>query len=184
MPYPPTLRTARLTLRPFTAADAPQVQTLAGAYEIALNTLSIAHPYPEGAAAAWIATHETEYDENRVHHFAIAIEEDGNDNVAGSMGLMIKGEGIAELGYWVGVPFWGRGYASEAAEAILRYGFEQCGLHRIFACHFTRNPASGKVILKMGMQYEGTMRQHVHKWDEYLDMSFYGILRDEWLARR
>ena len=169
-----TLKTARLTLRPFTLNDAPAVQRLCGAYEVALNTLLIPHPYPDGAAEQWIGRHAEEYAENRIHNFAI---DDGQ--LVGAIGLVMKGDAIAELGYWVGVPFWNRGYASEAARAMLRYGFGGCSLHRVFAGHFTRNPASGKVMQKIGMKYEGTLRQHACKWEEYLDVACYGILRDE-----
>ncbi|HVE72549.1 MAG TPA: GNAT family protein [Thermoanaerobaculia bacterium] len=169
-----TLRTARLTLRPFTLDDAPAVQGLCGAYEVALNTLLIPHPYPDGAAEQWISMHGEHYEQNRVHHFAI---DDGQ--LVGAMGLVMKGDGIAEIGYWIGVPFWGRGYATEAAREVVRYGFEDCGLARIYAGHFSRNPASGKVLAKAGMKHEGTLRHHAHKWGEYLDLVMYGILRDE-----
>jgi RimJ/RimL family protein N-acetyltransferase len=171
----PTLHTARLTLRPFTLADAPAVQELAGAYEVALNTLLIPHPYPAGAAEEWIGSHDAAFAENRIHHFAM---DDGQ--LVGAMALLMKNDAIGELGYWVGVPFWGRGYASEAVAEVMRYGFEQCNLHRVFACHFTRNPASGRVLQKAGMRGEGTLRHHVRKWDEYIDLTFYGILREEW----
>jgi RimJ/RimL family protein N-acetyltransferase len=157
-----------IALRPLTLADAPAVQTLAGAYEVALNTLLIPHPYPDGAAEEWIS---------RSHPHTFVID-DGQ--LVGVTGLMLKGDEIAELGYWVGVPFWNRGYASEAARQIIRYGFEDCGLHRIFAGHYTRNPASGRVMQKAGMTFEGTLRQHTKKWGEYLDVSYYGILREEW----
>ncbi|HEX8172396.1 MAG TPA: GNAT family N-acetyltransferase [Thermoanaerobaculia bacterium] len=173
----PTLRTERLTLRPMTLADAPRLHELVDDYDIALNTLVIPHPYPAGMAEEWIAGHAQQYEEDRTHHFAI---DDGQ--FAGVMSLMMKGDAIGELGYWVGKPYWGRGYASEAAGALIRYGFEECNLHRIFACHYTRNPASGRVMQKNGMTYEGTLRHHVKKWDEYLDMAFYGILRDEWVG--
>jgi [ribosomal protein S5]-alanine N-acetyltransferase len=171
----PTLRTERLTLRPFTAADAPAVQKYVSAREVALNTLNIPHPYPEGAAAEWIAKHDEDFAQNRILHFGI---DDGE--VVGVMALMMKDEGIAEIGYWVAVPFWNRGYASEAARAVLRYGFEERGLHRIFAGVFTRNPASARVLEKCGLKYEGTLRQHVKKWDEYVDLAYYGMLRSEW----
>lgn len=175
---PPILRTARLTLRPFTIADAPVVQELASAHEVALNTLMIPHPYPEGAAEQWIAKHEEDFAQQRIHHFAI---DDGR--LVGAIGLVLKGDAIAEIGYWIGVPYWGRGYASEAARAVVGYGFEQCGLRRVFACHFTRNAASGRVLQKTGMRYEGTLRHHLKKWDDYVDLAFYGILREEWLSR-
>jgi RimJ/RimL family protein N-acetyltransferase len=92
----------------------------------------------------------------------------------------MKDQGIAEIGYWIAVPYWGRGYATEAAAEIVRYGFEERNLQRVFACHFTRNPASGRVLQKAGMKYEGTLRQHVRKWDEYVDVAFYGVLRHEY----
>lgn len=161
-----------ITLRPLTLADAPAVQTLASAYDVAYNTERIPHPYPDGAAETWIAMGEP-------HTFAI-----DHGQLVGVIGLVMKGDGIGEIGYWIGVPFWNRGYASEAARQILRYGFEECNLHRIFAGHYVRNPASGRVMQKVGMTFEGTLRQHVKKWGEYLDMSFYGILRDEWLSIR
>jgi len=172
------LRTERLTLRPFTMADVPLVQELASAREVAENTLMIPHPYPDGAAAEWIAKHEGDFAENRIHHFAI-----DQGQLIGAIALILKGDAIGEIGYWIGVPYWGRGYASEAANAVVRYGFEQCGLQRVFACHFTRNVASGRVLQKSGMTYEGTLRRHLKKWDEYVDLAFYGILREEWLSR-
>ncbi len=57
-----------------------------------------------------------------------------------------------------------RGYCTEAAEAVVWYGFEVLGLNRIYACHFKRNPASGRVVRKIGMTHEGCLRQHVKKW--------------------
>jgi [ribosomal protein S5]-alanine N-acetyltransferase len=105
-----TLRTERLTLRPFTLDDAPAVQKHCSAYEVALNTLLIPHPYPDGAAELRISSHADDYAQTRIHHFAL---DDGE--LAGAMGLVMKGDRIAELGYWIGVPFWNRGYATEAA---------------------------------------------------------------------
>lgn len=172
----PTLRTERLTLRPFTQDDAPAVQQLCGAYEVALNTLNIPHPYPEGAAAEWLAKHEEDFKQVRIVHFAI---DDGQ--LVGAMGLVLKGDGIGEIGYWIGVPYWGRGYATEAGRAVVQYGFEERGLERIFAMHFGRNPQSGRVLQKIGMEYEGTLRRHLKKWDEYVDLVCYGVLREEWL---
>lgn len=171
----PVLRTARLTLRPFTEADAPAVQELAGAYEVALNTAAIPHPYPDGTAALWIATHEEDFRSNRIHHFAV---DDGL--LAGAMGLVMRDIGVAEIGYWIGVPFWGRGYATEAGRELVRYGFEVCRMHRIYACHYARNPASGAVLRKLGMRHEGTMRGHAHKWGVWIDVECYGLLREEW----
>jgi ribosomal-protein-alanine N-acetyltransferase len=64
----------------------------------------------------------------------------------------------------------------------MRYGFEDFGLHRIYASHFGHNPASGRILRKLGMRYEGCQRQHLRKWDRYVDSELYGILREEWRA--
>jgi RimJ/RimL family protein N-acetyltransferase len=171
----PILKTERLTLRPFTLDDAPVVQQLVSAREIALDTRKIPHPYPEGGAADWIATHEESHAENRVHHFAI---DDGG--VAGAIALIMREERIAELGYWVGVPFWGRGYATEAGRALVAHGFHSHELVRVFAYAHSRNKGSCRVLEKIGMRHEGTLRRHSLKWGEYLDLECYGVLREEW----
>jgi RimJ/RimL family protein N-acetyltransferase len=169
------LTTERLLLRSFTGADAPDLQRLINAREIALNTLRIPFPYPEGEAERWISTHDTASDD---HVFAVTQREDGA--LVGCVGLHVKPDhDHAELGYWIGVPFWGRGFASEAAAAVVRFGFETLLLNRIFAMHFSRNPASGRVLQNIGMKYEGRLRQHMKKWDEYVDLEAYGMLRSE-----
>ncbi|HSP35568.1 MAG TPA: GNAT family protein, partial [Thermoanaerobaculia bacterium] len=141
----------------------------------ALNTMYIPHPYPESAAAAWIASQAEAPDE---YSFAI---DDGQ--LTGSIGLRLtRMFERAEVGYWIGTPFWGRGYATEALAAVLRFGFEELRLHRIYAGYFSRNAASARVMEKNDMQYEGRLREHVKKWDEFVDVVYYGILREEWMG--
>ena len=145
---------------------------------MALNTLTIPHPYPDGAAEAWIAAHERPPAEGEDGEHVFAID-DGE--LAGLIGLHVKPrDHAAEIGYWVGVPYWGRGYATEAARAVLRFGFEDLGLNKIYAGYFARNEASGNVMRKLGMRHEGTLRQHHCKWGEYVDVVMYGILAGEW----
>ena len=84
------------------------------------------------------------------------------------------------MGYWVGKPFWGRGYCTEAGRAVLEYAFRQLGLLRVHACFFARNPASGKVMKKLGMQPEGCRRGHVMKWGKLEDLELAGILKEDW----
>jgi RimJ/RimL family protein N-acetyltransferase len=176
MSTPPTLATDRLLLRAFRPSDAETVHELVSAYEIALNTISIPHPYPEGAAAQWIATHPGRPDD---HVFAITRRDDGA--LVGCIGIHVQPDhDRAELGYWIGVPYWGAGYATEAGRAVVAWGFESLGLNRIFAEHFTRNPASGAVMRNLGMKPEGTLRRHVRKWDEYVDVVICSVLCDEW----
>jgi RimJ/RimL family protein N-acetyltransferase len=171
----PTLTTERLLLRPFDLADAPAVQRLAGERTIADTRLAIPHPYPDGAAEEWIATHVPSYAAGTQAAFAITLRAGGA--LVGSIGLMISPvHARAELGYWIGVPYWRRGYATEAGRAVVRFGFEQVGLHRIQAHHFTRNPASGRVLEKLGMQLEGIRRHFVQKWEVFEDLAAYSIL--------
>lgn len=86
----------------------------------------------------------------------------------------------AELGYWLGKPYWNRGYATEAARAMVEYGFEELELNRIQARHMEHNPASGRVMEKIGMKYEGTLRQATYRFGEYHDLLMYAILRSEY----
>ena len=175
----PTLHTERLVLRPFTPADAADVQRLAGDRAIASTTGNIPHPYEDGMAEEWIGTHQESFESGRAATFAIERAQD--DTLVGAISLAIRQQHRhAELGYWVGKPYWGNGYCTEAAQAVIDYGFQVLDLHRIYARHVARNPASGRVMVKAGMQYEGCMRQHMLKWDVYEDLKIYGILRSEY----
>jgi RimJ/RimL family protein N-acetyltransferase len=174
----PALETARLILRPFTLADAPMVQQLAGAPAIAAVTSNIPHPYEDGMAEAWIGTHAATFAAGRGAVFAITRRENGQ--LCGCIGLTIERQHAnAEMGYWIGMPFWGRGYCTEAARAVLDYAFEELKLHRVHASHFARNPASGRVMQKIGMTREGCLRQHIRKGEGFEDLEKYGILAGE-----
>jgi ribosomal-protein-alanine N-acetyltransferase len=165
----PTLRTERLILRPFAAADAEIVQVLAGDRLVADTTLLIPHPYPAGAAETFISGVTKDWAEKKSAVFAMVWEATGE--VYGAIGLSIEQKHArAELGYWVGVPYWGKGICTEAAQRILQFGFEKLALHKIHAHHFSRNAASGRVMQKIGMKHEGHLRQHVRKWDHYEDL--------------
>lgn len=177
------LITRRLVLRPFTLQDAPEVSRLVADRQIAATTLNIPYPYPPGNAEAWIGGHAARFAEGRGANFAVTSKSDGA--LMGSISLVIFPEHRhAEMGYWLGRQFWGQGFATEAARAVLDYGFETVGLHRIYAQHFGTNPASGRVMQKIGMTYEGRRREHVLKWDRFEDSVQYGILRSEWEERR
>jgi ribosomal-protein-alanine N-acetyltransferase len=182
MKHRPTLETERLLLRPFEPADASDVQRLAGDRAVADTTLNIPHPYEDGAAEEWISTHQAKFEAGETVTFAVVLRASGE--LLGAMGLMINARfERAELGYWIGGPYWSNGYCTEAGRAVVNYGFSTLKLNRIHASHLTRNPASGRVMRKLGMVHEGRARQHVKKWDKFEDLERYGLLRDEWLAR-
>jgi [ribosomal protein S5]-alanine N-acetyltransferase len=174
----PTLETERLSLRPFVVSDASEVQRLAGSWAIADTTLNMPHPYGDGVAEEWISKHQEEFDEGKGVTFAVTRMPDGA--LLGAISLMGMAKGHqAELGYWIGEPFWGCGYCTEAAGAVVAYAFGVLGLVRVHSCHFARNPASGRVMQKIGMKHEGCRRHHVKKWDKFEDIELYGILREE-----
>ena len=176
----PTLRTSQLLLRPFVLEDAAVVQRLAGAYEVASSTLNMPHPYEDGMAESWIGAHEDAWEAKDSIVLAMASEDEG---VVGAISLHLNDKHRrGELGYWVGLPFWNRGYATEASSAVIDFGLDVLELNRIQAQHFVGNPASGRVMQKVGMEYEGTRRQHVRRLGRFEDLAVYSILSSDRLA--
>ena len=176
----PRLETERLLLRPFSPDDGPSVERLAGAREVADTTLTIPHPYPAGGGAAWIATHAEAWAHGDRLTLAITPRS-ATEDLLGTITLHISREHAhAEIGYWIGVHAWGRGYATEASRAVIGYAFGELALHRITGRHVTRNPASGRVMQKLGMQLEGLHRHAFRRWGRFEDVAVYGLLAPEW----
>lgn len=176
----PRLLTPRLLLRPFEIEDAPAVQRLAGDRAIADLTLNIPHPYEDGMAALWISTHRAKSEAGELANFAATLRPTGE--VIGAIGLSINRRfDRAELGYWIGKPYWNLGYCTEAGLAVLEYGFTKLNLNRIHSTHLSRNPASGRVMEKLGMSREGLLRQHTRKWETFEDLVLFAILKQDWM---
>lgn len=145
------LTTKRLLLRSFVLQDAPRVQEIAGDKRVADTTLTIPHPYPEGAAEEWILKILDKADKGEAYVFAITLK--ATEEVIGAIGLQIHKEfNSAEMGYWIGVPYWNKGYATEAASAVIEFGFNEMMLNKIHAHHMGNNESSGKVMIKNGME--------------------------------
>lgn len=171
----PDLFTERLTLRRFNLDDADDVQRMAGDRELAMNTLNMPYPYFDGLADQWIDSLYGEFVEGRAVVHAICLKETGT--LIGAVGLTIQPKyKLSELGYWIGREHWNRGYCTEAIRAVIGFAFAELGIHKIFANHFNGNPASGKVMIKAGMEYEGTFKSHLFHWGEYKDLINYGII--------
>ncbi|WP_240633301.1 GNAT family N-acetyltransferase [Paenibacillus montanisoli] len=175
------LQTTRLLLRPFERKDAAIVQSLAGQYEVARTTLSLPHPYPDGAAEAWIDFRKDAAKHG--HGYTFAIVESASRQVMGCISLTISAEHRrAEIGYWLGKQYWGQGYATEAATRIVRFGFEALQLNRILGAAMTKNPASCAVLRKAGLKHEGTFKQHIRKWDHFEDLDYFGITKEAYFS--
>ena len=140
------MRTARLHLRAVTNADAARIAVLAGDWDVASMTGRIPYPYSEAAAHHWISGLA-----EREEVFGIEL----NGELIGIRGFTPQPSGDAELGYWIGKPYWGRGFATEAAGAVMAYGFKEAGVRRFICKHLTGNPASARVIRKFGFRFLG-----------------------------
>jgi RimJ/RimL family protein N-acetyltransferase len=142
------IRTPRLVLRAPVASDAARISLLAGDYDVASMTGTIPHPYNQQMAAEWIAS-VLAGEEGVV----FAVERSGA--LIGCTGYRAFGEDHAEMGYWIGKPYWGMGYATEAVRALIHYAFETDGFDYLRVGHFTDNPASARIIAKFGFAPEG-----------------------------
>jgi [ribosomal protein S5]-alanine N-acetyltransferase len=172
----PRLETARLSLRPLAPADARDVQRLAGDAEVAATTANLPHPYPDGMAEAWIATHADLWRDRKGVVLGITLKATGE--LVGCTGLHFEvAHEKAELGYWIGRPHWGRGYASEAARALVEFGFGVLQLHRIQAHYMAHNPASGRVMENAGLRREGRSPGAMRKHGRFVDLVFHGAVR-------
>jgi RimJ/RimL family protein N-acetyltransferase len=172
----PTLHTDRLVLRPYSLADVADLVRLAGAREVAATTLRIPHPYRGQDAIDFITSSQADADVGAGVRFAVTLRDNGQ--LCGGVGLRIEAaHQHAELGYWLGLPYWGHGYATEAARATVAYGFDTLGLHRIYASCFLHNQVSARVLEKIGMTYEGRLRGHICKWERFYDLEMYGMVK-------
>lgn len=138
-----------VVLRPFTSADAPRVRVLAGDEEVAESTSLIPHPYGEGVADRWIATHAALRDRGTA--FVYAVTRAGDSLLVGAVEVRLAPETLDSLGYWVGRPYWGRGYATAATRALIAMSFGYLDCNALTASHLARNAASGRVLEKCGL---------------------------------
>lgn len=149
----PRIETQRLLLRTPQLEDASEVQRLAGDFRIADVTSSIPHPYPPELAQRWIERCAEEWASGAAANFIITEADSGK--LVGCMALKDISRGEAEVGYWIGVPYWSRGYASEACNALVDFAFRHLRLRRLHASHLARNPQSGRVLFKAGFRHLG-----------------------------
>lgn len=163
-------------LRPMEPKDAPSLTKNANNFKVWLNLKDLMpHPYKLGDAE-WFINHVSEDDP--VQKMGIMIEE----QVAGVIGINLNTDIYvmnAHLGYWIGEPYWGKGYMSKAVKAFIPYIFDHFDIAKIESAAFSRNHASIRILEKNGFRLEGVLRKHAFKNGEYLDESRFGLLRNE-----
>jgi [ribosomal protein S5]-alanine N-acetyltransferase len=178
----PTLTTERLILRPYSPADAKDLQALIGDRDVADTLATVPYPYLDGMAEAWITQQSKEYEAGKSVTFAITDKLQRLLMGTVSLSAISNEHQKAVIGYWIGKSYWHQGYCTEAAGAVLRYGFEVLGTNRIYATHMTRNLRSGRVMQKIGMKHEGHLRQDCFKWGKFEDVEMRAILRSDYLS--
>ena len=179
----PLLVTPRLLLRALDVDDAPAIAERAGDPRVAPYLIAVPSPYPVALATRWILARIAWWPQGRGVTLAIARREQPKQLI-GSVSLRrYARDSRAELGYWLGADAWGKGYATEAAEAVIDFGFGDMRLSRIYAQVIAGNNASCRVLEKLGMMNEGIRRAHLRKGKRLHDVVMFGLLRDEWRSR-
>ena len=151
------LETERLLLRPPIEADADALTQLANDYDVAKNLSRLPHPYTRADAGFFLEKVKEGRAAGTDFNFAVTRKSDGA--FLGGCGLHLREHGYFELGYWLGRPFWGHGYASEAARRLASFGFRELRAERLLAGWFHDNPASGRVLEKTGFVLTGADRR-------------------------
>jgi [ribosomal protein S5]-alanine N-acetyltransferase len=148
------LETARLLLRPPERRDIPMLVPLIGEWEVAKNLSRVPHPYAEADAYHFFDQAQAKRANGTDFNFAILRKADVA--YAGGCGVHLRENGKWEFGYWIGKPFWGNGYATAAARRLVQFAFERLKIEVLTAGWFFDNPASGRVLEKLGCLPAGT----------------------------
>lgn len=148
--------TERLTLRPYEQRDRARLVALANNWRVAKNLSLMPFPYTERHADEWLGKQAGFWDSRSSYPLVIAL----NGEQIGGIGLDVREHSQWELGYWLGEPYWNRGYASEAATALVRFAFEKLKVERIVAGHYADNHPSGRVLTKLGFRYTVEAMRH------------------------
>lgn len=169
------IETERLLLRCFSPEDAPRVAEICNNEKLHRGTY-LPYPYTLANAEEWLARRAEEFANRESYVFAIVEKASGS--LIGCIGAQHNAaRQNACMGYWIGEPFWGQGYATEAANAFVQWLFTLDDVHKVCANHFGYNTASGRVMQKIGMTYEGTQREQVYRDGVYHDLVHYGKVK-------
>lgn len=175
---PIVLKTPRLLLRPPVREDAAPLECFLSDRRVAETTTAIPHPYPRGGVLDWMERVDHQWAEGTGACFTILLRDSGK--VLGVVSLMGKSRNELMAGYWIGVPHWGNGYATEALHRVVRYAFNHLGLPRLGARHFAHNPASGRVMLKAGLHFENLIPGGSSRDGVFYDSVQYSITAEDW----
>ncbi|KFF09045.1 GNAT family N-acetyltransferase [Chryseobacterium luteum] len=170
----PGIETERLILSQLKEEDVPFVTEYLQNKIFSDLTSNIPYPYTKEHAELWVRMSRESFESNTGYTFAVRNKE---GRIIGAIGLHDREDDKAELGYWMGKPFWNKGYITEAAVALIDFGFRELKFNKIYATYFLHNPASGRIMEKIGMQKEALLKQHLKKEGEYFDIMMYSVFK-------
>lgn len=171
-----TIDTERLHLRLGEEKDVKRVAEVCNNINVSKYLALVPHPYTEEDARDWFSIQRKLLESETSYNFML---EDKNGLIVGAVSIGVRKEhNRGEIGYWIAEDSWNKGYATEAALAMRDFGFEVLGLHKIIARHDVNNPNSGNVMKKLGMVYEGTLKEHELNKGKYIDLVYYGLIRE------
>jgi RimJ/RimL family protein N-acetyltransferase len=173
-----TLESERLVLRPPQLADAPAIAALANNRKVAEMTASIPHPYRIEDAEAWLAGNAEKAGP------VYGIFERKGGAFVGTCIYQMRDEAIPEIGYWVGEPYWGRGYATEAVRTMIDHAFTATDLESLAASCRVTNTASRRVLEKCGFQWTGVGLLRVRALGASVPSDRFRLDRRTWVALR
>lgn len=172
------LETERLRLRGLEVKDAPKVRSYAGDWDVARFLADVPYPYPEGLAERWIRMTRDKLRQG--DDYTLAVARPADDALMGTVQLKIgdyaKG---AEVGYWLGRPYWGQGYATEAVRRLVLLAFNRLGLHRVWAAALVENRASERVLEKAGMRSQGVGEYNFPARGGMRQVNYFALTREE-----
>ena len=183
---PPVLLTERLLLRGLRTSDAPDMFEYACREDVVRFLPWSAHP-DEKYTKNWLEFIAGKYRDGSYYDWAVVVKSEGNSGAPKMIGtcgftsIDLKNRS-AEIGYVINPVFRGRGYAPEAARAVLDFAFEKLSLKRVEARYVIGNSASRSVMDKLGMKFEGVMRQSVFLKDSFVDIGVCSVLDEEYFS--
>ena len=174
------LSTERLVLRELNHSDVNDIQEYATDPEV-IKYLTFG-PNTKEESKQFIELCIGHQKEEQRRNYELGITLPSENKLIGGCGIRVTspGNSVANIGYCLNRNYWGKGFATEAANGLLRYGFEELRIHRIYAICDPENVASKRVLEKTGMVYEGHLRQNVVIHGEHRDSLMYSILKHEW----
>ena len=171
------LATPRLTLRPLRAEDAEDVASILNHPDVGRMIRQISLPYLVGAARAWLEIHAGERQRGEAFRFACILGE----SLIGCVDVDEIEGGNGELGFWFHPAHWGRGYAAEAARAVLRFAFDRLGLEKLATTHAVDNDASGRLLRKLGFRRSGEIEAWSHSRRQEVTQILYELPSQDWV---